>query len=179
MKRPNEEDQVEELTSATGDDVSDAFQAISVTTAYINNADAKAGFSAAAAAAIVIAISQQSSTLGVALGAETTIEQWARVVLILLGIAILFTVVGIGLTLIPRTPDVVEGGRFSFPTVARQHWRFIPANRSTAANEAWAESQTLARIAKRKFSGMRISLWSLGAAFTFFCCWTVLASRIS
>jgi hypothetical protein len=179
LKPLNEEDQVEELTSATGDDVSDAFQTISVTTAYINNADAKAGFGAAAIAAIVIAISQQSSTLGVVLGADTTIEQWARIVLILLAIAMLFTVVGIGLTLIPRTPEVTKGGRFSFPTVAGEHWRFTPANRAAAANEAWAESQTLARIAKRKFSGMRISLWSLGAAFTFFGCWTVLASRIS
>jgi hypothetical protein len=84
----------------------------------------------------------------------------------------------LALALLPRAAKVANASRFSFPNVAEEHWRFTPANRNTAANEAWAESQTLARIATRKFAGMKLSLWSLGAAFAFFCCWTVLSSRI-
>jgi hypothetical protein len=183
LKRPDELDevissQVIDSAMTSGDDVGDAFQANSGFSSYINNADAKAGLGAAAAAAIVAGVSQQSAAMGSALTAHTSTERWARFVLVLLAIALLVAVVSIGVALVPRTPVGVNGGRFSFPTVAEDSWQFDPATRPQAAQEAWAQAQTLARIAKRKFAAIRVAIYALGAAFLLFCCWSAVASRI-
>ena len=161
------------------DDVDDARHAISEFSSLINNADTKAGLATAATAVIVAGIAQQQDALGDALGADTAAERWALVLVALTAIALLVTLVGLGLALIPRTPIGIRGGRFSYPTVAEEEWRFVPGMpRSHVASEAWAQARTLAQIVRRKFTAVKVALIALGVSFVLFCCWTTVAALI-
>jgi hypothetical protein len=167
-----------ERAGGTADDVGDAFQAVTISTAFINNADAKAGLSAAAVTAVVAVLSQQTATIGTVLSGHTTADRWSLLDFILLALSLAMSCYGIGHALIPRHASGNGGGRFSFPDVAQRGWRFTPASRSGAALEAWAQAQTLAQIAKRKFIGVRIAIIALGVTFVTFMLWIGLTSRL-
>jgi hypothetical protein len=164
--------------AGSSDDVADAFQAITATTSFINSADSKAGLGAAAVAAFMAVLSQQSASLSSAFSLATPTDQLAFVDLVLLGLSLAATTCAIGHALLPRRPVRKGGGRFSYPDIAKDDWTFSPASRAKAASEAWAQAQTLARIAEIKFAGVRISIQCLGGCFLFFVCWIVLATRI-
>jgi hypothetical protein len=166
------------LAEGTDSDLADALHAISHFTSLIHNADAKAGLGAAAIAGLLAIASQQSDSISAALDSSTRLERAALLVLVAFATALLVTAVAIGYALIPRTPVGAEGGRFSYPTVARDDWRFGPADRAAAATEAWAQARTLARITRRKFAGVKVALIALGFAFVLCGVWTAIAAAM-
>lgn len=158
------------------DDAQDAQHSIATFSSLINNADAKAGLAAAAVAALVAMVAQQNEALAAALSASSATERVALACLVLFAAACLTAVVSIGVALVPRTPAGTNGGRFSYPTVAEDDWRFTPADRAQAAEQAWSQARTLARILKRKFAAVKVAVYALGGSFVAFCVWTVAAS---
>ncbi len=169
----------EEMGSQLPDesDVADAFQAIASTNSYINNADAKAGLAAAAAAALVVAMTQQSK-FSVMLAPHSALQKWALSVLVLFGISICVTILEIGLALMPRIHSGgMDNNRFSFPSISTEEWHFVSTSRAQAAEESWIQAQTLARIAVGKFAHIKVALSTLGFSFFLFCLWATIAAR--
>lgn len=160
----------------TEGDLDDAHKAIDAFRGWINNADTKAGLLSAGVAALVAGVTQQRTALGLALSPNSAKTYVALAVLIIWLSAIIVVVTALGFSLIPRLDAPPTSNRFAFPTVARWDWSITPADRETAAGEAWAEARVLAIIASNKFRGLKVAFPAFGVALVLFLAWTCVGS---
>ncbi len=163
---------------ATDADLGDALHLIAQCSGLINNADAKAGFVAAAATVLAAGVAQNTAMIEQVISPDSA-RAWCALT-VLAGFVVSFAVTAgaVGFALVPRLPNHPNGGRFSYLTVASLDWQFTPAARGLVFEEAWCQAVTLSRIAERKFRAVRVSIYALGAATTMFIAWVGATSGL-
>lgn len=165
----NDEDDV---VVATEEDLGDALHLIAHCSGLINNADAKAGFVAAAATVLAAGLAQNAAVIENVIRPDTARTWWALVVLAGFVVSFAVTAGAVGFALVPRLPNQPNGGRFSYLTVASPGWKPRPTSRGFVIDEAWCQAVTLSRIAERKFRAVRVAIYALGATTAMFMAWT-------
>jgi hypothetical protein len=173
-RKPKYGEDPEELS----DHVSDAFQMIGSTGAWINNADTKAGLLAAAVAVLVAALAQQMSVLAEVLRPHGPTAWIALSLLSLLVMDMCTAVLALGFVIRPRTQLPETHSRFSFPTIADPAWKYHPANRTEVAAEAWSQARVLARIATVKFQVVKIAARATYSSVILYLAWLMAASLV-
>jgi len=144
-------------------------------TAWVNNADVKAGLIATADTVLAGAVAAQRNQVVSSMRSPGVLDVFA---LGALGITVL-GVLWCGFFLMRALMPRVRRGRFS-----RYSWtalatadlpRLVRAAPNAEREEAWAVAITLARIVEAKYRAVRLSLcgWLVGAVGLL--CWTVLS----
>lgn len=168
----------QEVAGATDADLGDAHHLIAHCSGLINNADAKAGLVAAAAAVLAAGLAQNAAAIEKAISPGSARSWWALVALTGFVVSFAVTAGAVGFALVPRLPNQPNGGRFSYITVASPDWQFRPASREHVVDEAWCQAITLSRITERKFRAVRVSLYALGVATAMFVAWIAVTSSL-
>ena len=142
-------------------DCEDAYFAINQFTAWINNADAKAGFLSAALAILAGGIARESNERFKSLG-HLDAQQW--LVIAAVASSAIVSIVSAAYLVRAIYPRIQSQpfSRYSWPSVANvSHASLLKTGIRSNRDEAWMTALSLALIAKKKFRCLRVS----------FACW--------
>jgi hypothetical protein len=155
----------------------DARQAIAHMTAWVNNADVKAGLIATADTVLAGAVATQRAQV---VRSATTLDVVDVFALTAMGTTVL-GVLWCGFFLLQALMPRVRRGtfsRYSWTTLADVDPRLLAqAAPNAEREEAWAIAITLAQIVEAKYRAVRLSLggWTVGAIALL--CWAALTLR--
>ncbi|MFI6099368.1 Pycsar system effector family protein [Lentzea sp. NPDC051213] len=148
--------------------------AITQFSAWVSNADTKAGLLATATTLLGGGLASQRTVIRGAFPPTTTMA-WVRVIAI--GLSVLAVVVAVAALVVALRPRARKHGfsRYSWPVVASVSLEQYRARVCRAPGaEGWRTAHDLARIARAKFRCLYVATWAWAVGAVSFLAWTVL-----